>query len=122
MKMMAACGLNCQTCEIRLAPSNQHAADVLIKWFKSEGWLAGDEGMPEVIERKMYCTGCLGSRDTHWSGDCWILTCCVDQHGLTNCSQCGDFPCERLVTWSEQNDSYRQALKTLTRLLVTHGK
>jgi hypothetical protein len=116
MDMMAACGLNCVTCEIRLAPSDQHAADVLIKWFISEGWLPENEGMPEVIERRMYCTGCLGSRATHWSSDCWILTCCVDQYGLTNCSQCSDSPCERLVTWSEQNDSYRQALKTLKRL------
>lgn len=113
---MAACGLNCETCEIRLAPSDPHAAEVVMTWFKGEGWLAVDEGMPEVIERKMYCTGCLGSRDTHWSGDCWILDCCVDQHELTNCSQCRDFPCQRLVAWSKQNDSYQQALENLSSL------
>jgi hypothetical protein len=113
---MGACGLNCETCELRLAPSNPHAAEVVIKWFKSEGWLAEDEGMPEVIQRKMYCTGCHGSHETHWSGDCWILNCCVDQHGLTNCSQCNDFPCNRLVEWSEQDASYQAALTNLQHL------
>jgi hypothetical protein len=85
-KWMAACGLDCETCEIRLAPFNPAAAEVFIKWFKSQGWLAEDESMPEFIERKMYCTACLGSRETHWSIDCWIFACCVDQHGLTNCN------------------------------------
>ena len=113
---IAACGLNCETCEIRLAPFDSAAADVIVKWYKSQGWLAEDEGMAEVIERKMYCTGCLGNRDTHWSADCWILECCVDQHRLENCSQCPDFPCERLVEWSEGDASYRDALVRLKQL------
>ena len=110
---IAACGLNCETCEIRCAPFDAEAADEVVKWFQSQGWLAEDEGMPEVLERKMYCTGCLGSRETHWSADCWILLCCVDEHGLENCSQCPDFPCNRLVEWSTQNDSYQKALENL---------
>jgi hypothetical protein len=115
MNMMAACGLNCETCEIRLARFDPQAADGLVNWLKSEGWLAADEGMPQVIERKLFCTGCLGSRGTHWSADCWILTCCVDRHSLSNCSQCHEFPCARLVAWSEQNESYRQAFNTLSK-------
>jgi len=115
-KWMAACGLDCETCEIRLAPFDPAAAEVLVNWFKSQGWLAENEGMSEVIQRKMFCTGCLGSRATHWSADCWILACCVDQHGLENCSQCGDFPCDRLVAWSKENESYQQALENLKLL------
>jgi hypothetical protein len=30
-KWMAACGLDCETCEIRLAPFNPAAAEVFIK-------------------------------------------------------------------------------------------
>jgi len=115
-KWMAACGLDCGTCEIRLAPFDPAAAEVLVNWFKSQGWLAENEGMPEVIQRKMFCTGCLGSRATHWSADCWILACCVDQHGLEKCSQCVDFPCDRLVAWSKENESYQQALENLKLL------
>jgi len=113
---IAACGLNCETCEIRLAPFDSESAEAVLRWFKGQGWLNEDEGMPEVIERKMYCTGCRGSRDTHWSADCWILSCCVDQHGLSNCSQCVEFPCDRLVKWSQEDESHQEALDTLKSL------
>ena len=78
---LAACGLDCGPCEIRLAPEDEAAARVVVDWFRSQGWLAEGEGMAQVLERKMYCTGCLGSRETHWSADCWILHCCVDERG-----------------------------------------
>ena len=44
-KWMAACGLDCETCEIRLTPFEPAAAEVLVNWFKSQGWLAENEGM-----------------------------------------------------------------------------
>ena len=116
LNWLAACGLDCETCEIRLAPHDGDAADVILKWFRSMGWLKEDEGMDEVIERRMYCTGCHGNRETHWSADCWILTCCVDDRGLNNCSECEVFPCDRLIKWSEENDSYRAAFSTLIEL------
>ena len=109
----AACGLNCETCEIRLAPFDPAAAESVLKWFRSEGWLTESEGLTEVIQRKLYCTGCLGSRETHWSADCWILHCCIDEAHLENCSQCPDFPCDRLIEWSQQNESYQHALENL---------
>jgi hypothetical protein len=114
--LIAACGLDCSSCEIRLAATDPAAAQVVVDWFKSQGWLSEGEGMAQVIERKMYCTGCLGDRDTHWSADCWILACCVDQRGYSNCSECEEFPCSRLVDWSQQNDDYRAAVARLTRL------
>jgi hypothetical protein len=107
--MMAACGLDCGSCEIRLAPVDPAAAKAVVDWFRQQGWLAGDEGMAQVIERRMYCTGCLGDRDTHWSADCWILDCCVDQRGLSNCSECEAFACDRLVEWAGQNEGYGAA-------------
>ena len=119
--MMAACGLDCGTCEIRLAPADPAAAKVVIDWFRQQGWLSEEEGMPEVIERKMYCTGCLGDRDTHWSADCWILACCVDQRGLGNCSECESFACERLVEWAKQNEGYGAALSRLRELHAATG-
>ena len=119
--MMAACGLDCGRCPIRLAPGDANAARTVVHWFRQEGWLADDEGMQQAIERKMYCTGCLGDRDTHWSADCWILACCVDQRGLGNCSQCEAFACDRLVDWAGQNDSYGAALARLRALHAAAG-
>jgi hypothetical protein len=110
---LAACGLDCGSCEIRLAPTDEAAAEVVVAWFRSQGWLAECEGMGQVIERQMYCTGCLGSRETHWSADCWILHCCVDERGHSNCTQCELFPCPRLIDWAGQNESYAAALARL---------
>ncbi len=112
-KLMAACGLDCGGCKIRRAPSDVQAAQVVVEWFRKEGWLAPDEGMAEVLERKMTCCGCLGDRAVHWSADCWILACCADQRGLTDCSQCAEFPCRRLEEWATQNAWYGAALERL---------
>jgi hypothetical protein len=114
--MMAACGLDCGSCEIRLAPTDPAAARYIMDWFKRQGWLSDGEGMTQVIQRKMYCTGCLGDRDIHWNRDCRILKCCVDQRGLSNCSECDDFACEWLVDWSRQNEGYQAALARLRQL------
>jgi hypothetical protein len=114
--LMAACGLDCGSCEIRLAPDDPAAARVVVDWFRRQGWLAEGEGIADVVERKMYCRGCLGDRDVHWSADCWILACCVDRRGHSNCSQCQDFACDRLVEWAGQNDGYGAALERLREL------
>jgi len=114
--MIAACGLDCRVCKIRLAPTDPAAAEEIIDWFRSRGWLSDEEGMEQVIERKMYCTGCLGDRDTHWDSNCWILACCVDQRGHNNCSECERFACDRLVDWAKQNDGYSAALVRLMEL------
>jgi hypothetical protein len=53
-QMMAACGLDCGSCEIRLAPTDPKAAQIAIDWFRNQGWLEMDEGIDQVLERKMY--------------------------------------------------------------------
>ena len=115
---MAACGLDCGSCEIRLAPTDAAAAQVVVDWFKRQGWLGEGEGLDQIVEQKMYCTGCLGDRDVHWSPDCWILACCVDGRGHSHCAQCELFPCPRLVDWSGKDAAYGVALVRLRQL---HG-
>lgn len=88
---------------------DSEAAQEVVAWFKSMDWLKVDEGLPEIFERELYCKGCHRDRSTHWAPECWILVCCVDKKGLINCSECEDFPCEQLVSWSQENDSYREA-------------
>ena len=79
-------------------------------------WLCENEGMSEVIQRSMYCTGCRGDRSVHWSPDCWILKCCVDKKGLDFCHECDVFPCKQLDEWSMENKQYAQALERLQRM------
>jgi len=120
-EMMAACGLDCGPCEIRRAPNEPDAGQRVVAWFKKEGWLKEDEGINEVIERRMYCRGCRGDRSVHWSSDCWILKCCVDDNGHEFCYECVSFPCERLSEWAKQNDDYGQALQRLKKMKEKHG-
>lgn len=114
--MIAPCGIDCAKCDIRLFPSDPSAAERVIKWYKSNGWIEPDEGVKEAVEKNMYCRGCPGDREIHWSPDCHILKCCVDQHGLGNCSQCHDFVCDYLSTWSQKSEKYTQALQLLAEM------
>lgn len=118
--MLAACGLDCGPCPIRRLPFDDEAARACVDWYRKEGWLSDEEGPAEAIERKMYCRGCLGDRDVHWSASdeavCWILECAVDKRGLTHCGQCDLFPCDRLVEWSTKNERYGAAMERLRAL------
>ncbi len=121
-RWIAACGLDCGGCSIRRLPFDEDAAAECIAWYRRMGWLTPDEGTAEAIERKMYCRGCKGDRSVHWSVnedgdvDCWILVCCVDEKGLEFCSECSEFPCDRLVEWSKGSADYRAAFDRLGAL------
>lgn len=105
--MIAACGLNCSTCGIHLAESNRETAERLAKDFSSKGIIA--DAKPEMFR----CDGCRGDRSRHWSPDCWILKCAVDDKGLEYCSHCSDFPCSKLEEWSNEREGYKKALNYL---------
>ncbi len=114
---MAACGLDCGSCIIRRLPFDEKAAEACLAWYRQMGWLTEDQGVDVAIERKMYCHGCHGDRSVHWSVDkdgvCWILECCVDNKGLKHCHECSEFPCDRLVDWSQQDAAYGAAFERL---------
>jgi len=105
-KTIAVCGLVCEGCEIRRANSDKDTAQKIADWFKNE---RGEEVKPEDIR----CLGCRGDRSEHWSPDCWILKCCVDDKGLDYCHQCGDFPCVKLSEWAEGDERYGEAVDRL---------
>jgi len=113
---IAACGLECGPCPIRRMAFDAEAAEGVVAWFKKEGWLKEDEGAAEALERSMYCKGCHGDRSIHWSAECLILKCCVDERSLDNCSECDIFPCDRLQKWSGHKPEYGKALARLRRM------
>ena len=115
---LACCGLDCDDCDSKNMLTDTEAADRAIGWFSSKGWLDEGEGLEDVIEKNMYCTGCLGDRSTHWSPNCEIIKCCFDNKHLKNCSKCQDFPCELLTIRAKDNERYKRALELLRRLRV----
>jgi hypothetical protein len=112
----SVCGLDCGGCDLRRLPTDNLAANRIISWFQEMGWLSEREGLAEVINRGVYCRGCRGERTVHWSADCWILRCCVDERRLDFCYQCDDFPCERLATRAAGNERYAAGLCQLHAL------
>ena len=104
--MIAACGLDCTRCDVFQAGDNPRIAQRIIDWFSSE---RGIQLKPEDV----HCEGCRGDRANHWSADCWILECCVDDKGLESCYECEDFPCQRLKDWAKGSERYGDALERL---------
>jgi hypothetical protein len=104
--LIAACGIDCTDCDIRLAPTNVQLAMDIVEWFKHELKV-------DIPPEKLRCGGCNGAKEDHWSADCWILKCCVDDKGLAFCSECLDFPCAKLEEWAKGNDKYGKALERL---------
>ena len=105
-QMIAVCGLVCDKCDIFQATNDPKMAQEIAGWFKKER-------NEDVKLEDIRCLGCKGNRAKHWSPDCWILQCCVDQKGLEYCYQCGEFPCERLSQWSKGSKRYGEALDRL---------
>jgi hypothetical protein len=115
--MMGVCGLDCSTCEIRLAPTDPAAAEVIVSWFRERGWLGEGEGISEVIEREMTCKGCQEDRSMHWSPDCPLLVCCVDEKHLDHCAQCDEFACAKVEAFASHGQIHRrEAVERLQRL------
>jgi len=113
---IGVCGIDCGDCDIRKVPDDPEAAQRIVAWFQQMKWIEPGEGVADVIDRSMYCKGCRGDRSVHWSADCWILKCCVDDKGLQFCYQCDGFPCEPLSDRANESTRYDQALNRLQRM------
>jgi len=115
--MLTPCGLDCGVCLIRKLPFDSKAAKSTVAWYKEMGWLKPEEGAKEAVARRMYCKGCRSDRtDVHWSANCFILACCVDEKGHEFCYQCVDFPCQQLQDWAKEGEHHREALENLQRM------
>lgn len=113
---IAVCGIDCTVCPLRTADTDPESAHKLVGWFRSEGWLGEGEGVSQLMQKGPYCRGCREDRTIHWSAECWILQCCVDEKGLKFCYQCDLFPCDRLTEWAGQSPGYSEALNRLHRM------
>jgi len=108
-KMIAVCGLVCDTCDIRKAKNDPKLAKEIADWFKKEL-------NKEVKIEDIHCSWCKGDRENHWSPDCWILECCVDNKGLEFCYECEEFPCKKLKDWAKESEVYTKALNRLKEM------
>jgi len=105
--MIACCGLDCDVCDIHLAPGNPEIAERMVKIFTDMGY---KDAKPDWF----HCDGCSGDHDAHWSANCEIMLCCFDKKHLQNCGQCDEFLCGKLEKFA--NDGYKHHKDAVERL------
>ena len=109
--MIAYCGIDCSTCESRLATqsgSDEELAKIADKLSK----LYHAEVKPEYV----VCDGCKeGERHSYFcSNMCAMRKCCVEKHYET-CIECGDFPCTDLQAVLDHVPDARSNLEKLRK-------
>jgi len=104
--LVACCGIDCIACDMRAATQDPKMQQEIARWFKAN--LGKD-----IVPGDIGCTWCRGEREGHWSTDCWILKCCMDDRSLKHCSECPDFACGKLEEWAARNGRYTAALVRL---------
>jgi hypothetical protein len=106
---IAYCGLNCETCEARIATVNHDDAlrrQVAKEWSE----LNGVEITPEMI----HCVGCRidGPKTPYCESLCPIRQCALGR-GVETCGDCSEMEsCEKLGAITEHNSDALNRLKT----------
>jgi hypothetical protein len=85
-KLISCCGLNCTTCEARIATINN---DDELRKATAEKWKI-QYNVPDMSPAMINCTGCReeGVKLGHWSM-CPIRNCAKEK-GYTTCGECKD--------------------------------
>jgi len=106
-KLISCCGLNCATCDARIATENN---DDELRKTTAEKWRAGFNA-PNLTSEMINCTGCReeGTKFSHCSV-CEIRNC-VKAKGFNTC---GD--CEELETCSIVSAVHKFVPEALTNL------
>ena len=113
--MIAACGLDCRMCPLRAATFHAGGPLTVVELLRKLGVIKEGEG--DDLHEGLVCPTCRGDRRLHWSEDCAIRKCCVDDRGLESCSECDGFPCERFDNWENKSPRHADALNRLRRWL-----
>lgn len=86
-RLIACCGLDCATCEARIATVQD---DDVMRKAVAEKWSAMNNA-PEITPETINCMGCRtnGVKFAYCTSYCQIRRC-VESHGYVTCSDCPD--------------------------------
>ena len=113
---LAACGVDCNECgqyKVTLF-QDREAAESLVPWFRSMGWIGRNEGGEAVMKRAPLCGGCW-SDCGFCSKNCRIRPCCMEKQ-INNCGECADFPCQKYIKWIGGLEHHQKAMEYLMSL------
>lgn len=114
MMKLAACGLDCNTCNLYRATFDMEAAAALTEWFRSRGWIGADEGAEAIRRMTPLCLGCWTQTGPCWCGECRLRACCED-HARADCGECADFPCAAYRAWTVGQSHHQAAMEFLQK-------
>jgi hypothetical protein len=92
--LISCCGLNCETCDARIATINN---DDAMRAATAEKWMK-QYNVPHIDPASVNCTGCRieGTKIGHWN-ECKIRLCASDK-GYQTCGECGQMSSCELVS------------------------
>lgn len=91
------CGDNCIYCPRYNARTDDELKRVAELWYKV-GWRD-----KVVSNEEIQCTGCSSHKQCTYR-----LVDCTKEHGVEKCSQCGEFPCEKIDDMLKRSEQYRR--------------
>jgi hypothetical protein len=109
-KLISCCGLDCATCEARIATIND---DDKLRAETAEKWKV-QFGAPDISIESINCTGCRepGVKLAHCN-ECKIRVC-VGSKGFQTCADCTDLTtCEMLKMIHQYSPTALDNLKSL---------
>ena len=114
---LAACGIDCAECDSYKATIDRdwNAAANLVDWYRGVGWIGKNEGAEAVMSKNPQCKGCWDSTDDCFfkiTFGCEKRICCMEKQ-LSNCGECGDFPCGHYSEFPSANAFYQKAMERL---------
>ena len=110
---LAACGVDCNGCGTRNKEHDIKAAEMLVKWYREQGWIGQDEGAEAVQKTGPSCTVCWAEEiENNFCSNCSIRACCVEK-GIDHCGDCSVFPCDRYIKWIDNLDHHKKAMEYL---------
>ncbi len=119
---LAACGIDCNECGSYKVTMEQdlEAAESLVPWYRSMGWIGEAEGAEAVLSKNPLCKGCWNATDDcffkcgcHPSRD--FRVCCAEKQ-INHCGECCDFPCEPYMEFVGDLEHHKKAMEYLSSL------
>jgi len=114
---LAACGIDCNECGQYKVTAHHDikAAQSLVAWFQSRGWIGENESAEAVMKKAPLCNGCRDKTGACFCGSCNLRTCCEERQ-LSHCCECGDFPCDTYINWIGGLAHHKKAMEYLMPL------
>ena len=120
---MAACGIDCNGCGSYKVTMERdlEAAEGLVPWYRSAGWIGESEGAEAVIKKNPLCKGCWNTaEDCFFKCGCGSLDfrVCCNEKQISHCGECSEFPCNHYLEWANWDgaEHHKKAMETLLSL------